>query len=309
MSKESKVGILAAVSITILILGFNFMKGKNVFTSTNRYYAVYDNIDNLLASNPVMINGYRVGKVSSVSLNAQTKDVTVLVSLPKSIIVPKNSSLKIINIDLIGTKGVELIFGDSKEIASSGDTLKAELEPALGAILDPLTKKINSILGEVDNSLNAEDISNAVKDLGETLESFKKTADNLNHLLVTSDPKINRTLSNLEAMSKDLSGLSPQIDELLADIKSTVNNFNQLDAEALSKSLTSTLNQINEITNAINESKGTAGLLVNSPEVHDKLNATLKQLEILLKDIEKNPRRYTGITERQRKIGDKKRDN
>jgi phospholipid/cholesterol/gamma-HCH transport system substrate-binding protein len=309
MSKESKVGILAAISITILILGFNFMKGKNVFTSTNKFYAVYSNIDNLLSSNPVLINGYRVGKVSSVSLNAQTKDVTVLVSLPKSIIVPKNSSLKIINIDLIGTKGVELIFGDSKEIAASGDTLKAELEPTLGAILDPLTQKVSSILGEVDNSLNAKDISKAIKDLGETLESFKETSQNLNQLLASNNPKINRTLNNFEAISKDLSGLSPQIDELVVDIKSTINNFNKLDAETLSKSLNKTLEQINEITTAINDNKGTAGLLINSPEAHEKLTATLKQLEILLKDIENNPRRYTGITERQRKIGDKKRDN
>lgn len=308
MSKESKVGILAAVAITILILGYNFMRGKNVFTSTQKYYAVYENLDNLLPSNPVLINGYRVGQVYAVQLNENTRKPSISISLPKRIKVPNNSILKIINLDMIGTKAVEIVFGDSKTYAQNGDTLAGEIQASLSAILDPLTKKVNSILGEVDSSLNAEDISGAVAELGETLKAYKETAGRLNNLLAASDPKINATLNNLEKMSTDLKGLSPQIDGILKDIDKTVANISKADFEKLTSSIQTTLDDVKKITAAINESKGSAGLLVNSTEVHDKLESSLKQLESLLIDIEKNPRRYTGITERQRKKGDKMKE-
>lgn len=308
MSKESKVGILAAVAITILILGYNFMRGKNVFTSTQKYYAVYENLDNLLPSNPVLINGYRVGQVYAVQLNENTRKPSISISLPKRIKVPNNSILKIINLDMIGTKAVEIVFGDSKTYAQNGDTLAGEIQASLSAILDPLTKKVNSILGEVDSSLNAEDISGAVAELGETLKAYKETAGRLNNLLAASDPKINATLNNLEKMSTDLKGLSPKIDGILKDIDKTVANISKADFEKLTSSIQTTLDDVKKITAAINESKGSAGLLVNSTEVHDKLESSLKQLESLLIDIEKNPRRYTGITERQRKKGDKMKE-
>jgi len=308
MSKESKVGILAAVAITILILGYNFMRGKNVFTSTQKYYAVYENLDNLLPSNPVLINGYRVGQVYAVQLNENNRKPSISISLPKRIKVPNNSVLKIINLDMIGTKAVEIVFGDSKTYAQNGDTLAGEIQASLSAILDPLTKKINSILGEVDSSLNAEDISGAVVELGETLKAYKETAGRLNNLLAASDPKISATLNNLEKMSNDLKGLSPQIDGILKDIDKTVANISKADFEKLTSSIQTTLDDVKKITAAINESKGSAGLLVNSTEVHDKLESSLKQLESLLTDIEKNPRRYTGITERQRKKGDKMKE-
>lgn len=308
MSKESKVGILAAVAITILILGYNFMRGKNVFTSTQKYYAVYENLDNLLPSNPVLINGYRVGQVYAVQLNENTRKPSISISLPKRIKIPNNSILKIINLDMIGTKAVEIVFGDSKTYAQNGDTLSGEIQASLSAILDPLTKKVNSILGEVDSSLNAEDISGAVAELGETLKAYKETAGRLNNLLAASDPKINATLNNLEKMSTDLKGLSPQIDGILKDIDKTVANISKADFEKLTSSIQTTLDDVKKIAAAINESKGSAGLLVNSTEVHDKLESSLKQLESLLIDIEKNPRRYTGITERQRKKGDKMKE-
>jgi phospholipid/cholesterol/gamma-HCH transport system substrate-binding protein len=308
MSKESKVGILAAVAITILILGYNFMRGKNVFTSTQKYYAVYENLDNLLPSNPVLINGYRVGQVYAVQLNENTRKPSISISLPKRIKIPNNSILKIINLDMIGTKAVEIVFGDSKTYAQNGDTLSGEIQASLSAILDPLTKKVNSILGEVDSSLNAEDISGAVAELGETLKAYKETAGRLNNLLAASDPKINATLNNLEKMSKDLKGLSPKIDGILKDINKTVANISKADFEKLTSSIQTTLDDVKKIAAAINESKGSAGLLVNSTEVHDKLESSLKQLESLLIDIEKNPRRYTGITERQRKKGDKMKE-
>jgi phospholipid/cholesterol/gamma-HCH transport system substrate-binding protein len=61
ISNETKVGSLTAIAIVLLILGVNFLKGKSLTADKNRFYAVFDNIQGLATSNPVIINGKQVG--------------------------------------------------------------------------------------------------------------------------------------------------------------------------------------------------------------------------------------------------------
>ncbi len=68
MSKEFKVGLLTIISCFILYFGFNFLKGKNVFTSKQHYYVIYDNVGGLQNSNPVMVNGLTVGRVQGITI-------------------------------------------------------------------------------------------------------------------------------------------------------------------------------------------------------------------------------------------------
>ena len=104
ISNETKVGVLAAVSITILILGYNFMKGEDLFSNSNTYYAVYQKVDGLFRSNPVVVNGYTVGHVSSVEMDVSNLNLIVAVSVPSDIKIPKNSVFKITNNDLVGVR-------------------------------------------------------------------------------------------------------------------------------------------------------------------------------------------------------------
>ncbi|MBP6094693.1 MAG: MCE family protein, partial [Cytophagaceae bacterium] len=67
-SNELKVGFLALLAFLILYFGFNFLKGNDVFSSSNIYYVTYDNVDGLTSSNQVLLNGIEVGKVKKVEL-------------------------------------------------------------------------------------------------------------------------------------------------------------------------------------------------------------------------------------------------
>ena len=99
ISNETKVGTIATISITILILGYNFMKGENLFTSYNRYYAAYEDVDGLFKSNPVLINGYKIGQVSDVVMDPKTLKLLVEVKVPNNIKVSKDAVIKIVNTD------------------------------------------------------------------------------------------------------------------------------------------------------------------------------------------------------------------
>ena len=313
ISKEFKVGVLAAISISILAFGYNFMKGQDLFTSTNEYFGKYDRIEGLFKSNPVLINGYTVGSVTSIDMNRETLELTVGITVGNDIKIPKNSIMKIVNNDMIGSKAIELIFGDdSTAYAQTGDYLIAEqdqgIAQAVSGVLEPLTKSINSVLGNIDTAIAGADLAGTLKDASLALKSFKETADKLNNLLNGKDAEIEAILNNIKVTTEGLTGLSPQIDEILSEIKGTSSRLSAIEFEALSTQVKSLAGELEKTAAAINGKEGTLGMLVNDKKMYNALDGTITKLKALLGDIEKYPRRYTGITERQRKKGDKAKE-
>lgn len=313
ISKELKVGVLAAAAISILAFGYNFMKGQDLFTSTNEYFGKYDRIEGLFKSNPVLINGYTVGSVTSIDMNRETLELTVGITVGNDIKIPKNSIMKIVNNDMIGSKAIELIFGDDTTVyAQTGDYLIAKqdqgIAQAVSGVLEPLTKSVNSVLGNIDTAIAGADLAGTLKDASLALKSFKETADKLNNLLNGKDAEIEAILSNVKVTTEGLTGLSPQIDEILTEIKGTSSRLSAIEFEALSTQVKSLAGELEKTAAAINGKEGTLGMLVNDKKMYNDLDGTIAKLKTLLEDIEKYPRRYTGVTERQRKKGDKAKE-
>jgi phospholipid/cholesterol/gamma-HCH transport system substrate-binding protein len=313
ISKETKVGILAAFAITILVIGYNFMRGEDLFTTSNEYFGKYEKIEGLFKSNPVLINGYKVGSVSSIDMNRETLELTVGITVGEDIKVPKNSIMKIVNNDMIGSKAVELIFGkDNGDYAKTGDYLKAEqdqgIAQAVSGVLEPLTKSVSSVLGNIDTAIAGADLETTLRDASLALKSFKETADKLNNLLNGKDAEIEAILGNVKETTVGLKGLTPKIDGILTEIDATSKELSAIEFEALAAQVKGLATELEKTTAAVNSKDGTLGMLVNDKELYTKLDATVVKLKVLLEDIEKYPRRYTGITERQRKKGDEAKE-
>jgi phospholipid/cholesterol/gamma-HCH transport system substrate-binding protein len=309
ISKETKVGVLTAIAIIILAVGYNFIKGKDIFTSSNEYYGKYKKIEGLFKSNPVLVNGYKVGSVSSVKMNNETLELIVGIILPQDIKIPKNSIMKIVNNDMIGSKAIEIIFGDSKEVAINGDFFIAQqdqgIAQAVSDVLTPITKSVNSVLGNVDTAISGVDLRGTLKDASLALRSFKETADKLNKLLDGKNIQIANILNNVEQVTVGLRGLNPKIDTILVDLNKTSKDLNKVEFDQLANSIKILSKELFKTTKAINNKDGSLGMLVYDDSLYVNLNSTVNQLNNLLKDIEKYPRRYTGVTERQRRKGNK----
>lgn len=125
ISKEAKVGILALVSFVILYLGFNYLKGSDLFSSTNKYIVVYDNVDGLVASNPVMLNGLSIGRVKSVDLMQDHQNkLLVVLEINNKIVVRSKTEAILADGGLLGGKMINLKMGSGKPL-EDGDTLLA----------------------------------------------------------------------------------------------------------------------------------------------------------------------------------------
>ena len=313
ISKETKVGILSAFAITVLVIGYNFMRGEELFTSSNEYFGKYEQIEGLFKSNPVLINGYKVGSVTSIEMNRATLELTVGITVGDDIKVPKNSVMKIVNNDMIGSKAVELIFGDdSTEFAKNGDFLIAQqdqgIAQAVSGVLEPLTKSVSSVLGNIDTAIAGADLGTTLRDASLALKSFKETADKLNNLLNGKDEEIDAILGNVKETTVGLKGLTPRIDGILNEIDATSKELSNVEFKALADQVKNLATELEKTTAAVNSKDGTLGMLVNDKELYNNLDVTVVKLKALLEDIEKYPRRYTGVTERQRKKGDKAKE-
>jgi len=309
ISKESKVGVLVAIAIAILAIGYNFMKGEDIFTTSNEYYGKYKKIEGLFKSNPVLINGYKVGSVGSVQMNNETLELTVGVIVSEDIKIPKNSIMKIVNNDMIGSKAVEIIFGNSKEIAQNGDFFIAQqdqgIAQAVSGVLTPITQSVNSVLGNMDTAIAGVDLRGTLRDASLALRSFKETADKLNKLLDGKDVQIANILNDVEKTTSGLGGLTPKIDTILLELDKTSKDLNQIEFNQLANQINALSEELSKTTIAINQKDGSLGMLVHDKSLYNHFDSTIAQLKLLLKDIEKYPRRYTGVTERQRRKGNK----
>ena len=178
----------------------------------------------------------------------------------------------------------------------------------MSGVLEPLTKSVNSVLGNIDTAISGADLEGTLKDASLALKSFKETADKLNKLLDGKDRDITAILSNVQATTAGLKGLTPKIDGILTEIDATTKEISAIEFNALATQVKSLSEELEKTTKAINGKDGTLGMLVNDKDIYNKLDSTVGKLKSLLDDIEKYPRRYTGVTERQRKKGDKEKE-
>lgn len=311
ISNETKVGTITAISIAILILGYNFLKGENLFTDYNKYYATYDEIDGLIRSNPVLVNGYKIGQVSEVKMDSRSLKLLVEIKVPKKIKVPNNSIMKIINTDMIGSKGLQIIMGDSKVYAISNDTLKSDKDQGMAKtvskLIAPLSEKINVLLNEINSQISDNQIKKTLQTLNKTLETTDKAVATIESMIKSKDSGIDKIIADISSTTGDLKNSTPKINGILSDIKQTTDELNRLKLEETINNLKKAINEITITVENINKGQGSLGKLANNDDLYTKLNTTIDNFNKLAQDVQKYPRRYTGVTERQRKKGDEQK--
>ena len=152
ISNETKIGVLTVIAITVLILGYSYLRGNDVFSGSNKFYAVYKSVEGLSISKPVLVNGFQIGHVSKMQLQADGRTI-VEFKIDPQYNVPNNTLAKLVSTDLLGTKAIVFEMGNSKNYAEDMDTLKADVQGSLAESLQPIQKKGEQLITKMDSSL------------------------------------------------------------------------------------------------------------------------------------------------------------
>ena len=304
MKREVKVGIVSIVVIFILILGINYLKGTNIFKNNITFYALYQNIDGLQIGAPVTVSGFKVGSVTDIDmLTESNNNLLVTINIEKELVVPKESILKIVNQDLMGTKGVNLIFSSSSDNASSGDTLSSSLESSLqeevNAQILPFKRKAEELIVSIDsvmmivtavlNKDARKDLSKSIESLGETFSLMSSSMKKVDGIIDANEEKISNIIFNMESILSN-------IEESNSSVNSILSNMSLISDSLSNSNLTSLVNNFNTLMTQINSKEGSAGLLFNDDKLYTNLEKTTKELSELIKDIKDNPKRYINFS-------------
>jgi len=304
MNKEFKIGFFAIVSIIALVFGVNYLKGINILNDNRDFYAVYEDIGGLQVGSPVMVNGYKVGMVSSIDLlTEQDQNLLVTISLDKDFDMATNTVCRIVNQDLMGTKGIALVLGDSDLLIKSGDTLISGIEGSLqdevNAQILPLKNKAEELIGSIDsvmiivtavlNKGTRDNLRNSLSSLDKTFELMSQTMVKVDSMIDINDDRIAKVVKNLESITSNLESSN-------GEIKNILTNFSSLSDSLAKADIVTVLQNVSDITTKINNGEGSIGLLLKDDKVYANFEKSTRELASLLEDIKKNPSRYVNFS-------------
>lgn len=305
IANETKVGILAAFSIAMLIIGYNFLKGNAIFSSETVLYARYSHVDGLGVSKPVLINGYQIGRVDKLTLQSDGTIIATL-KIKGKYEIPKNSVAKLESVDLLGGKAIVMALGTGNVYAKDGDTLNANVAKGLLETVQPVQKKAELIIAKMDSILTSvnsilnpnfqKNVDKSFNSIASTLASLEATSKKVDNLVGSEGTRISSILANVEAISANLKNNNEKINGILNNIGSITDQVAAANFKQTIDNANKSMADLQAIVGKINEGKGTLGLLINDTKMYDNLNSASQNLDKLIIDLKENPKRYVHFS-------------
>lgn len=292
-SKEFIIGLSVIVALVLLFFMIDYLKGINLLNPANFYYASYDNVSGLNVSAPVTINGYKVGQVREISYDYDKPGkVKVLLAVNDKLKIPEDS-YAVLSSTLLSGAYIDIKMGKSHKYIPKGEEVPTHEEKDLMAsISQDVMPAVNTILPRVDSLLF-----------------------NLNALV--SDPALTRSINNLDGITTNVLGITQGLNttvkrdvpvvmrnarSLTSKIDSVSNNLIILSNALKELPINATMDNVNSVSanladfsRKLNNQNSTLGMLTSESELYDRLNRVSADIDSLIVDIKKNPKRYISI--------------
>ena len=297
LTREIKTAILVISSILLFFWGYSYVKGKDLFTNYKTVYVEYDNVEGLVKSAAVTLNGLIVGSISNITINEKTGKILVKLQLKTDFPISKTSTAAIYEPGFIAGKQIAIYpnYAD-KTVIVTGDMLRGDitagLTESLKSKLVPIQEKFEKVMLGVDKLLigvnnvldkdGQADLKKSLSELSKTIEQFHKASASVNTMLDDNRSKINGAVTNFNKISNDFSQIS--------------DSLNKANLGQTAKNLEKTLASVDKIMADLQSGKGTMGKLLTDEELYKNLAKTSKELDLLLEDVRLNPTRYVNVS-------------
>ena len=283
--------------IFLLLLGYNFLNATSLFKKENSLFALYDNVEGLQVGTKVTVNGLSVGKVAKIDFLPNTTKILVSFTLRNDVVFSRNSVAELYEAGLIGGKSIAIhpVYDNFTKF-KSGDTLNSSVKPGLTDVVNqqiaPLQQKLEKVLTNADSlfsgvnnvlnsqgknnlSLTLENLSSSIKNINELVSRFNSISKNQNK-------NINRTIVNLSMVSGNLNKITDSLSK--SNLKQTIYNFEKLSSN------------FNQVLSEIRNGSGTINKLIYEDSLYQNLKNSSESIELLLRDLKSNPKRYVHFS-------------
>lgn len=302
-SKEVLIGIFTVAVLAGAYFGFNFIKNTRLFSDDNVIYAVFQQADGLEVSAPVIIKGFKIGQVEKISFNIKTSQVVVKMIVNGEYPLPANSEAKIASTSLLGGKVLDIKLGDDDTRSlASGDTMRTAQERSiidaageeygkLKEMASEIVSKLTKALDGINAALSPENTAA----LSATMSNLKSISGNIDEVVGGQKDNLNKTLTNLAALSASLREMSPDLQRGVKNI-ALLSDSLALQGPVLVRNAAQSLDNLNAILTKLKDGQGSAGKLLTDEQLYANVNDAVANLSLLLADFKENPKRYINVS-------------
>ena len=300
ISNEARVGIIGIVTIAVLIWGINYLKGRNIFSSTYTLYTFFSESGGLESSSPVLVNGIKVGYIDDLQLRTtESPAIKAVLSIEKKYTLGKGSRAELVSADLMGSKVIRIVSSGNQLLLQDQDTIDGWLEPdmisSLQSALFPILEKTNTLATSLDSLsrqmnkvLSQDALSQIIENLADLTYSLKKS--------LASGGSLNESLRNLESFTGVLEEEKDEMASLITNLNSMSESLNRAGLDSLSIEMTSVFSQLDILIGQVNSGEGSAGKLVYSDSLYQNVNVLVADLDSLVRDLKENPNDYVQVS-------------
>ncbi len=300
MKREIKIGIFTVAMILVAWGGIRFLSGIDLLSTNTNYYAHYSEINGIQNASPIFVKGVKVGTVTNIALeNSADADVVLTLTIANKFDIPKDSKAKIFSNGLMGGKAIDLIFGTSNEYIHAEGVIPSSYDVDLlevaGSELEYLKRRIDTVTTDLSTTLSNLNvlIEGNSSNIGGMISNMNELSSNLNKLVALNDENLTTIVGGFADFSSTLGENSAQIDSIIKNVNTITTDLSEAE---LGSSLASSLSQIEELVTQINSTEGNVGKILRDEKIYDNLVLASANLDSLICDVKKNPKRYVNIS-------------
>lgn len=294
--KEFKIGLSVIIAIALLFFGIDYLKGINIFQPANFYEVYYDNVQGLEVSAPVTVNGYKVGQVREVSIDyTNPGKVKVVLALNKNLKLRKGTVASLGSTLLSGAY-IILTPSAKGEVLPVGSQIQGEESSDLmTSVTQELMPKVNSILPKVDSLLL--NLNSLVSDPA-LLTSIQRL-DGITGNVYAATGQFNTTMigvnQQLPVILRNAGKASVQLDTITRNLAVLSRDLRQLPLQPTMENVERITSNLDEFSRQLKNPNSTLGKLTSDPALYNQLNRVSADIDSLIVDIKRNPKRYISI--------------
>jgi len=284
--KEITVGTLVLAGIGLFVAGTMWLKGATFKPAGHTVGIQFADIGGLKEENEVAISGYTVGKVIKVEFLGPGR-VVVTATIPAELKVHTDASASVET--SVFASGAKLLFNpgsDSAPLLPDGQLVLGETGGGIMGRFSSLADRGDSVMIGVQAMANQK----MADDLRATLKSLQRTLDIMSQKLPATTDEAAQTMASLRHLTSRLDTIlsNPALDRTVSRMDTLTGNLSGMSAQ-----FTTTGARLDSLLSTILKGEGTLGKLATDSGLYEDTRKTAQSLKGLLDTLQKHPGKVT----------------
>jgi len=322
---EVMVGSTIIVAIIMIVFGTIWLKGLKLGTEEVTLKARFREVGQLLEGSTVKYRGVPIGRVESIELEPSGGAVIVTMSVQGDVKLPEDNGVLLAPESMFGDWQAEVVSRSNLRGYDFTESLDPSVLPGYSL---PDMSRLTQVAAEIATNLQSISSRFEVAFTDETANNIRLAIENiqdvsaqLTGLVGKQQVALDEVAANLARTSESAGQAAATMQRAFAEIETAIGNGKltnivqnvertssrtdslaailvaaSRDLRATAVVADSTFRRVGQIAAAVERGEGTLGKLLRDTTLYTNLVDTNLEVQALLRDLRRNPRKYINLT-------------